>query len=101
MPTTNIKAIQEQIYKLRYEDEVDLVLVTCIDQKISKYLDKVDCYICKTVEADVADSGKTLNSTFIMRDPDLGTVGAILSSPAKMLSGHIYTKVEISPENKD
>lgn len=99
MPTANIKAIQEQIYKLRYENEVDLVIVTCIDQKISKYLDKVDCYICKTVDAEVSDAGKSLNSTFIMRDPDLGTVGAILSSPAKMLSGHIYTKVEVPPED--
>lgn len=98
VPTTNMKAIQERIYKLRYEDEVDLVIVVAPDQKITKYLDKVDCAICKTVSEDIPDNGATDNSIFIMRVPDVSLIGAILSSPAKMLSGQVYSKVEISQE---
>lgn len=99
VPTATFKAIQERIYKLRYEDEVDLVVILSPDQKIIKYLDKVDCAICKTVTEDVSDEGKTVDSVFVMRVPNAGIIGTVLSSPAKMLQGHIYSKVEIPKEN--
>lgn len=98
VPTKSMKAVQENIYKLRYEDEVDLVFVVAPDQKITKYLDKVDCAICKTVSDDVSDSGKTDGSIYVMRVPDAGYIGTVLSTPAKMLAGNIYNKVEIKPE---
>lgn len=101
IPTTNIKRIQENIYKLRYENEVDLVIVICPDQKISKYIDKIDCLICKTVTNDVPDNGKVVDDVFVMRDPNAGSIGTILSSPAKMLSGRVYTKVEIIEDEED
>lgn len=100
-PTNNMKHLQEVIYRLRYENEVDLIVVIAPDQKVTKYLDKIDCVICKTVEQDIPDYGKLVNSIFVMRDPDVGTIGTILSSPAKMLSGHIYTKVEIIQEEDE
>lgn len=96
-----MKAIQERIYKLRYEDEVDLVVVVAPDQKITKYLDKVDCAICKTVTDEVPDNGSTDNGMFIMRVPDLSLIGTVLSSPAKMLSGQVYSKVEIPQEDQE
>ena len=95
VPTQTFKALQERIYKLRYEDEVDLVVVLSPDQKITKYLDKVDCAICKSVTEDVPDEGKTIDSIFVMRVPNTDIIGTVLSSPAKMLQGHIYSKVEI------
>lgn len=98
VPTTSMKQLQENIYKLRYENEVDLIVVIAPDQKVTKYLDKIDCAICKTVEDTIPDVGKVVNSIFIMRDPDIGSIGAVLSSPAKMLSGNVYTKVEIKPD---
>lgn len=102
IPTQAFKAIQEKIYKLRYENEVDIVVVLSPDYKITKYLDKVDCVICKTVSEDVPDEGKTVDSTFVMRVPNVGIIGTVLSSPAKMLQGHIYSKVEIpKEENSD
>lgn len=100
VPTANMKAIQEKIYKLRYEDEVDIVVVIAPDQKVTKYLDKIDCAICKTVTEDISDNGKTENNVFIMRVPDQSLIGAVLSSPAKMLSGHVYSKVEIPVEEE-
>lgn len=99
IPTQAFKAIQERIYKLRYEDEVDIVVVLSPDQKITKYLDKVDCAICMTVTEDVPDEGKTIDSIFVMRVPNTGIIGTVLSSPAKMLQGHIYSKVEIPKED--
>lgn len=101
VPTANMKTIQERIYKLRYEDEVDLVVVIASDQKITKYLDKVDCAICKTVSEDIPDNGSADNGVLIMRVPDLSLIGTVLSSPAKMLSGHVYSKVEIPQEDKE
>ena len=101
VPTTNMKLAQENIYKLRYENEVDLIVVIAPDQKVIKYLDKIDCAICKTVEESTPDIGKVVNSIFVMRDPDAGAIGAVLSSPAKMLSGNVYTKVEIKQEEDD
>ena len=95
-----MKGIQENIYKLRYEDEVDLVVVISPDQKITKYIDKVDCAICKTVQEDVPDTGKVDGSIFVMRVPDAGLIGTVLSTPAKMLAGNIYNKVEIKPEEE-
>lgn len=95
VPTQAFKSIQERIYKLRYEDEVDLVVILSPDQKITKYLDKVDCAICRTVTEDVSDEGKTIDSIFVMRVPNTGIIGTVLSSPAKMLQGRIYSKVEI------
>lgn len=101
IPTQSFKEIQERIYKLRYEDEVDIVVVLSPDQKITKYINKVDCVICKTVSDDVPDEGKTVNDLFVMRVPNLGIIGTVLSSPAKMLQGHVYSKVEIPKEDED
>ena len=66
-----------------------------------KYLDKIDCVVCKTVSSDVPDEGKSVDSIFVMRVPNLGIVGTILSSPAKMLQGHIYSKVEIKKDEEE
>lgn len=62
-------------------------------------MNKVDCAICKTVADDVSDEGKSYDSIFVMRVPNSGIIGTILSSPAKMLQGHIYSKVEIPKDN--
>lgn len=64
-----------------------------------KYLDKVDCVICKTVSEDIPDEGKLVDSVFVMRVPNAGIIGTILSSPAKMLQGHTYSKVELPKDN--
>ena len=101
IPTQAFKAIQERIYKLRYEDEVDLVVVLSPDQKITKYIDKVDCVICKTVSEDISDEGKTVDNIFVMRVPNVGIIGTVLSSPAKMLQGHVYSKVEIKKDEEE
>ena len=101
IPTQAFKAIQERIYKLRYEDEVDLVVVLSPDQKITKYIDKVDCAICKTVTDDIPDEGKTVDNIFVMRVPNVGIIGTVLSSPAKMLQGHVYSKVEIKKDEEE
>lgn len=64
-------------------------------------MDKVDCAICRTVTEDVPDEGKTVDSIFVMRVPNTGIIGTVLSSPAKMLSAHVYSKVEIPKEEED
>lgn len=89
-----IKTLQRRINKLRYIDEASLIIVLSPNQKIIDYLDKVDCAICKTVNADIPECGKQCANAYVMRIPETGLIGTITSSPAKMLIGRTYNEVE-------
>lgn len=90
--------LQKKIDLLRYENKADFVILIAPDQSALDLIDKVDCAIFSKVSDDVGDSGNFNGSTFIMRNPDLGCVGAILASPAKMLSARTYSQVEIKED---
>lgn len=90
----NSSDIQEKIDNLRNNNNADIVILISPSDDILKHVEKVDCLIAKNVTSDIPDEGKSINNTFVMRVPDSGKVGAILSSPAKMMQGSVYTKVK-------
>lgn len=98
--TPLMKQLQAKINNLRRQNEADIVLILSPHQDVLDLVEKVDCAICKTVYDDIPNEGKVINSVFTMRVPATGSVGTILTTPAKMFSGHVYTKIEINEEQK-
>ncbi len=94
-----VKNVQTNINRLRETEKADLVIVLCPSDKIAKYLEKIDCVISANVTDDVPEIGKQVNSVFVMRIPEKGTIGALTATPAKMLSAKVFDRVEI-PESE-
>lgn len=90
--------LQRKITNLRKDNDVDVIIVLSPHQDIIDLIERVDCVICKNVYDDIPVTGKTINSVFTMRVPDVGSIGTILTTPAKMYSGHVYTKIEINED---
>lgn len=96
--TPSMLDLQRKISNLRKDNDVDVVIVLSPHQDVMDLIERVDCVICKNVYDDIPVTGKTINSVFTMRIPDAGSIGTILTTPAKMYSGHVYTKIEISED---
>lgn len=97
--TPQMLQLQNLVSSLYAENKADLVIVLAPHQDVVDVLDRVDCVIAKNVYDDIPEEGKSLNSTYIMRIPENAKMGAILSSPAKMLSGNVFTYIDCQTKN--
>ncbi|MDO5329219.1 MAG: hypothetical protein Q4E88_03885 [Coriobacteriia bacterium] len=92
-PTIQMKNIQNYITNLRVNNKADILIIVAPRQEVLEVVDKIDCLIAKSVKEDIPDEGKSINDVYIMRVPEAGKIGAILSSPAKMMQGSVFSKV--------
>ena len=87
--------LENKVKLLKNKEDADFVIIVAPHQDILDICDSADCVLCKTVYDDISDQGKYVNSSFVMRVPESGTIGTILSTPAKSLSGDVYKEVEV------